>query len=139
MQSKTLLFYFLVPKRQQLPPVSEELEPGLLPSFLLQRNNPGIMVVFHKQTNEQQGLTFQQALEARFGPNYHYFEATPSKEQLDKMVAKIRGTVDDSDVTCDDSDVTSETVTTTSSTGRQSVRIWLRLGGRWIGGGARSS
>jgi hypothetical protein len=51
---------------------------------------------------------FRPALEARFGPSYEYFVATPSDEQLDKLVTKIRGTVVDSDVTCDDSDVTSD-------------------------------
>jgi hypothetical protein len=43
------------------------------------------------------------ALVARFGPSYHYFEATLSKDQLDKLVAKIRGSDHDSHVTCGDS------------------------------------
>jgi hypothetical protein len=73
------------------------------------------MVVFHRSQSTDADV-FQPALEARFGPSYDYFVATPSDEQLDKLVTKIRGTVDDSDVTCDDSDVTSDDVFTTTTT-----------------------
>ncbi len=67
---------------------------------------------------------FRPALEARFGPSYECFVATPSKEQLDNLVAKIRGTVDvDSDVLCDDSDVTSDDVANRKPSGWRTLCI----------------
>jgi hypothetical protein len=75
----------------------------------LQRRSPGILVVFHRiETESTEEQHFRPALEARFGPSYEYFVATPSAGQLNKLVTKIRGTEADSDVACDDSDVTSD-------------------------------